>query len=76
MAFGKIEVDTSVIESKIRLLHKHLGNYIDDLNKICNECGSTDTVIDKTIGDRETQHKVKKCGRCDTVEFLETELKP
>lgn len=70
MAFGKVELDTRVLESKLKLCHKHLGNFIDDLNKICNECGSMDTDIDKTVGTKEAYHKVKKCNACGNGEFV------
>ena len=76
MAFGKIEIDTEVIESKVRIFHKHLGNFINDLNKICSNCGSVETVIDRTTGDRESYHKVKKCSKCDSIEFMEEIIEP
>lgn len=76
MAFGKNECSIRVLESKLKLFHEHLGNFIDDLNKICNECGSVDTDIDKTVGTIETYQKVKKCNECGDIEFVEEIVNP
>lgn len=77
MAFGKIKVDTSILEEKLKIAHKHIGAMIEELEGICSECGSTDTEINTAYGDGgEMYYKVKICKVCDSSETIEAEPSP
>jgi len=77
MAFGKIKVDTSVLEEKLKIAHKHIGAMIEELEGICNECGSTDTEINTVHVDGGGIYcKVKTCIECNSSETIEAEPSP
>ena len=77
MAVGKIKIDTSVLERKLKVAHKHIGAMLDELESICNECGYTDTEIQTNyIGDGTMLYKVKICKKCDSSELVEAEPCP
>lgn len=77
MAFGKIKLDTSVLEEKLKIAHKHIGAMLQELESMCNECGSTDTEINTTSGDGGMIfYKMKICRQCDSSELIEAEPTP
>ena len=77
MAFGKIKVDSSVLEEKLKIAHKHIGTMLEELQSVCSECGSTDTETNTTYGDHgKAFYKVKICKQCDSSEVLEAEPTP
>lgn len=76
LAIGKIKVDTSVFESKLKIAHKYIGKMLEELESICNECGSVNTKIEKINSDGLTMYKVKLCNECDSSEVIDTEPIP
>lgn len=77
MAFGKIEFDTSVVESKLKIVHKHIGSMIEELERMCSECGSIDTEINTVHVDGGVVYcKVKTCIECNSSETIEAEPRP
>lgn len=76
LAIGKIKVDTSVLEGKLKIAHKYIGKMLEELESMCNECGSTNTEIENICSDGLTKHKIKLCKGCDSSETIETEIIP
>lgn len=77
MAFGKIKIDTSVMEEKLKIVHKHIGALLEELQSVCNECGSTNTEINTThVDSGQVYCKIKICKTCNTSETIEAEPSP
>jgi len=77
MVFGKIKVDTTVLEEKLKVAHKHIGAMLQELQSVCDECGSTDTEVQTNYGnDGLMMYKVKICKKCDSSEVIEAEPGP
>lgn len=76
MAIGKIKIDTKEAETKLKIIHKHLGNMLEEFEKVCSDCGSTETEIKTTHSDGDVRHKVKICNICGSSEVSEVELLP
>ncbi len=77
MEYGKVKVDTSVLEEKLKIAYKHIGAMIEELEGICSECGSTDTEINTVhVDGGKVYCKVKICKVCDSSETIEAELSP
>ncbi len=77
MAVGKIKIDTSVLEEKLKVAHKHIGAMLQELESMCNECGSTDTEIQtNNSNDGIMMYQVKICKKCDASEVIEAEPGP
>ena len=70
MGFGEIKINTKEVESKLKILHKHLGNMLEDFEKVCTNCGSTDTDIEKIRSDDERVKGIKICRACEECEYL------
>ena len=67
----KVNVDTSVLEEKLKIAHKHIGSMLQELQLVCNDCGSSNTKIQTTNSDKEILYKVKICRECDFSEVIE-----
>lgn len=70
MGFVEIKINTKEVESKLKILHKHLGNMLEDFEKVCTNCGSTDTDIEKIMSDDERVKGIKICRACGECEYL------
>jgi len=71
MTFGKIEINTQALETKLKIVHEHIGNMIEDLDSVCVECGSQKTDIEKFFSDSESKNKLKHCNSCGCEEIIE-----
>lgn len=77
MAIGTIKIDFKEAESKLKILHKHLGNMLKEFEMVCSDCGSTDTEINTThVDGGKIYCKVKICKVCNSSEIIETEPSP
>ena len=70
MAFGEVKVNLKETESKLKIFHKHLGNMLEELEKVCSNCGSTNTNIRNLKADNEIVEGVRECTDCETSEFI------
>lgn len=70
MGFVEIKINTKEVESKLKILHKHLGNMLEDFEKVCTNCGSTDTDIEKIMSYDERVKGIKICRACEECEYL------
>lgn len=69
---GKIEIQVNMtaFESKLKIFNKHLGNMLDDLEKVCAECGSFNTETVHAYADGDVYTTVKKCKDCESSELI------
>lgn len=67
MAFGNIKLDltTDTLIKQLKVVHKHLGNMIEELDNMCPECGSNDieSITLKADNNRILEKK-KVCNTC------------
>jgi len=68
-----IEVGTDVLKAELKVIHKHIGAMLDELENICPNCGSNDVEeITLRYFDGEKGMKQKSCAECGEGWFDKT----
>lgn len=65
-----VNVGTEGFKKELEIIHKHIGDMLEELNNICPECGSRDiqTSTLKVDGD-EIIKEYKDCHNCESRWF-------
>lgn len=70
MATGEIKINIKEVESKLRIFHKHLGNMLEEIERVCSNCGSIETDIEEIRSDDKRVKGIKICKACEECEYL------